>query len=164
MEPSPSPDPEESTGPPCAPFDDLEHALILLNIPQGTSELRLYFKLTGGGLEFWDAAGEAAYWASLGTTEAEGYQEEGFPDRIYFLFSLPASVPGTGQDFQLFKEGCGDPLVSIPRVSIPEVFIPDADQPDSPTCKSGLEKNPCEKAGGTYNTHGGVSQPTCDCP
>jgi len=170
MESSPTPDPEESIAPPCDSFEEFQYSLNLSHIPQGTTELTLNIKILSGdpgsddlGLEIWDTLGEVAYNASLGDTEAEGYQEEGYPNRIYFHFTLPESAPGNVRDFRLFRDGCADPLVSIPRVTIPEQDIPKQDPPDpdkpSLTCKIGLDKDSCKKAGGTYNTHEGVSQP-----
>lgn len=154
-------DPEPSL--PCDSFEELGYSLNLSNIPSGTTNLTLNIKFSNGDLEIWDALGEMAYSASLGDTKAEGYQEEGYPNRVYFRFQLPESAPGNVRDFSLFRDDCDNPLISIPRVTIPESDIPDPDQP-SLTCKKGLDKDSCKEAGGTYNDHGGVSQPTCDCP
>jgi predicted outer membrane repeat protein len=163
MEPSPTPDPDISTTLPCDLFDELQYAVVLSNLAPETSELTLYIKLAEGGLDFWDAQGDAAYFASLGDAEAEGFQEQGFPGRIYFNFTLPGSAAGSVQDFQLFRDDCDDPLISIPQVSIPEPDSPDPDQP-SLVCKKGLDKGPCEKAGGTYVDHGLAAPPECVCP
>ena len=100
---------------------------------------------------------------SLGDSEAEGFQEAGFPGRIYFNFTLPGSAAGSVQDFQLSRDDCEDSLASIPGVSIPEPDSPDPDQP-SLVCKKGLDKNSCEKAGGTYVDKGLAAPPECVCP
>ena len=163
MEPSPTPDPEISTLLPCDLFDELQYSLILSNIAPETSELTLYIKLTEGSLAFWNDLGEVTYSASFGDAEAEGFQEAGFPGRIYFHFTLPGSAAGSVQDFQLFRDDCDDTLTSIPGVSIPEQDSPDPDQP-SLVCKKGLDKGPCEKAGGTYVDHGLAAPPECVCP
>jgi hypothetical protein len=147
----------------------LQYSLNLSNIPHGTTELTLNIKISSGdpgsddlGLEIWDALGEMAYSASLGDTEAEGYQEEGYPNRIYFHFTLPESAPGNVRDFRLFRVGCDDPLISIPGVTIPEQDPPDPDKP-SLTCTKGLNKDSCEKAGGTWEDGGAVGASYCDC-
>lgn len=163
MEPSPTPDPEISTLLPCDLFEELQYALILSNISPETSELTLYIKLAEGGMEFWNGLGEVAYSAWLGDAEAKGFQEQGFPGRIYFHFTLPGSAAGSVQDFQLFRDDCEDPLVSIPGVSIPEPDSPDPDQP-SLVCKIGLDKDPCERAGGEYKDYGLTKPPECVCP
>jgi len=176
MEPSPTPDPEISTSLPCDLFDELQYSLNLSNIPYGTTNLTLNIKLTSGdpvsddsNLEIWDSLGEMAYIASLGDTKAEGYQEEGYPNRIYFHFQLPESAPGNVRDFSLFRDGCDDPLISIPRVTIPEqrVIIPEQDIPDpdkpSLVCKIGLDKDSCKKASGDWVDGGAVGASYCDC-
>jgi hypothetical protein len=163
MEPSPTPDPEISTLLPCDLFEELQYSLILSNIAQETNELTLHIKSTEEGLVFWDSLGVAAYSASLGDAEAEGFQEGGYPGRIYFHFTLPGSAAGSVQDFQLFRDDCNDPLVSIPQVSIPEPVSPDPDKP-SLVCKKGLDKNSCEKAGGEYKDYGLTKPPECVCP
>lgn len=160
MEPSPSPDPEISTILPCDLFEELQYSLILSNIAQETSELTLYIKLTEGGLDFWNGLGDVAYSASLGDAEAEGFQEQGYPGRIYFNFTLPGSAAGSVQDFQLFRDDCDDPLTSIPGVSIPEQS---SDKP-SLTCKKSLDESACKKAGGEYKDYGLVKPPECVCP
>ena len=149
---------------PCVIFDELEYAVVLSNLAPATGELTLYVKLVDGqGLELWKGQGGAAYFASLGEAEAEGFQEVGFPGRIYFNFILPESAAGSVQDFQLSRDDCEGPLASIPGVSIPEQDSPDPDQP-SLVCKKGLDKGPCEKTGGEYKDYGLVKPPECICP
>jgi len=151
--------------PPCDSFEDLEYSLYLSNIPPGTTDLTLNIKFLDGDLEIWDALGETAYIASLGDTEAGGYKEEGYPNRVYFNFQLPESAPGTVRDFNLFRDDCDNSLISIPRVTIPGSKIPDTDpDPDEPSleCKKGLDEDSCKEAGGKWEG-GGASAPYCDC-
>jgi len=119
--------------------------------------------LADGGPEFWNGHGGAAYFASLGDAEADGYQEVGYPERIYFSFTLPGSAAGSVQDFHLFREDCDDHLIFNTQVSIPEPDTPDSGQP-SLVCKKGLDKNACEKTGGEYKDYGLTKPPECVCP
>jgi hypothetical protein len=168
---SPPPDPLHPTPPldtgpepslPCDLFEEFQYSLNLSNIPYGTTNLTLNIKFSNGDLEIWDALGEMAYSASLGDTKAEGYQEEGYPNRVYFHFQLPESAPGNVRDFSLFRDDCDNPLISIPRVTIPESDILDPDKP-SLVCKKDLDKDSCKEAGGTWVDGGAVGASYCDC-
>lgn len=153
LEPSPSPD-----SLPCDLFDRLQYTVVLSNLSPETGELTLYIMLADGeGLEFWNGHGGAAYFALLGDAEADGYQEAGFPGRIYFQFTLPGSAAGNVLDFQLFRDDCAQSLATIPGVSIPELETPDK------ICKIGLDERRCKKAGGTWVDGGAVGASYCDC-
>jgi predicted outer membrane repeat protein len=162
----PQPTPPLDTGPepsqPCASFEELEYSLNLSSIPSGTTNLTLNIKFLNEDLEIWDTLGVMAYSASLGDTKTEGYQEEGYPNRVYFNFQLPESAPGNVRDFHLFRDDCDNPLISIPRVTIPEQDIPDPDKP-SLVCKKVLDQDSCKKAGGTWVDGGTVGASYCDC-
>jgi len=156
-----NPEPEGSSIPRCDAFEGMDFSLLLLSIPQGTTNLILYFTMPGGvpGLGV-TIAGDTDPWlyhAVLGTTESESCSTQGYPNRLYCSFTLPTNALGSTQALQLYLNGCDDPVLTQPRVGIPE-----AEQPTL-TCSRDLGKNDCAAAGGTWSTDL-TTAPYCICP
>ncbi len=135
-------------------------SLTMLSINPETLILPLYVRFpdTVPGLDVNDTL---PYQAFLGSTEAHECNTQGFEDRLYCMFTLQSSVPGTVQSFQLFRDGCQDPVYTQPKLTIPEVAqTGDKDQP-SLTCRTDLDKDDCLAAGGVWPDS---RNPSCDCP
>ena len=101
--------------------------------------------------------GTMPYRGELGGLVSFLCNQQGFPDRLYCMFTLQPDYPGTLRDLNFFKEDCPDPVFTQPRLTIPE--IPD-DQP-SATCNKDLGENACKNAGGIWPD---VDDPYCSCP
>lgn len=146
----------------CNLFGEPEISLVLLNTPAETMILPLYFKIEGGipglGLDIPDDPGPWEYNALLGSIESYICSLQGFDDRLYCLFTIPTTMPGTVQDLFLFLNGCDDPVISLPGVSIPEPL------PAEQKCNKDLSETECEAAGGTWKRPVTGGDYYCDCP
>jgi predicted outer membrane repeat protein len=158
--PAPDPGPETSTTSRCDLFEGLEFSLVLLDIPQETTDLTLYLKIPGGvpGLEL-EIPGDTSPWiyrALLGDTEsAECSILDIASGRLYCDFTLPAAALGSAQNLQLYLNECDDSIISLPRVSIPES--------QSPTCSENLDEESCIATGGTFYQLTDTES-ICSCP
>ncbi len=157
----PPPPPAPPLSDRCQLFDELETSLILLNIPAEIMILPLYFKVEGGipglGLVIPDDPEPWEYNALLGNVESNLCSLQGFDDRLYCMFTISPTMPGTAPDLYLFLNGCEEPVISLSGVTIPEPL------PAEQECRKDLTKTACEAAGGTYREL--VSSPSyCDCP
>jgi hypothetical protein len=150
--PAPMPEPSGETGN-CDPFAGLEISVRLLNINPGTMSLPVYLRFPGAvpGL---GGEGIMPYRGTLGSLDSSLCNQQGFEDRLYCMFTLEPSTPGTLQDLEIYKEDCSEPVFTLPRLSIPEV--------PSSTCQSDLGPSACADAGGAYITD--VDDPFCYCP
>ena len=161
--PPPAPDqPSEEPGD-CDPFAGLEISVHQLSINPDTMVMPLY-------LRFPEAApgigedGSVPFIGNLGGVVSHLVNQQGFPDRIYFLFEVGPAMAGTWQNLEIRKEGCGDPVFTEPRLTIPEVPADDqpAEEQPGPSCKKDLAAEDCKKAGGIWVIN--VNPPYCDCP
>jgi hypothetical protein len=151
------PEPSGETGN-CDPFAGLEISVRLLNINPGTMSLPVYLRFPGAVPDLGED-GTMPYRGTLGSLDSSLCNQQGFEDRLYCMFTLQPSTPGTLQDLEIYKEDCPEPVFTLPSLTIPEV--PNDDQPGS-TCQSDLGPSACADAGGAYITD--VDDPFCYCP
>lgn len=161
VSPTPSSEPESSSLSRCDLFEKFDISVVLLPIPEETMALPLYIKISAGipclGVEFQEISEPCNYGAMLGNIEAYSCGLQGFDDRLYCMFTIPPTMPGTAPDLYLFLNGCDAPVISLPGVTIPEPL------PAEQNCSKNLSKADCEAAGGTYQEL--LTSPSyCDCP
>ena len=162
--PPPPPPPAEDDR--CLLFEDVEISLVMLNIIDGTYNLPVYLKIPpeilGGGVNGDSGESNLPYSAWLGEIPSYKCDLQGFPDRLYCMFTLLPDMPGTEQIFQLELENCGDPLYSQ-AVMLPEIQQ-SQDSQDQPTgCHAGLDPKSCISMGGDYRKINDT-QYLCFCP
>ncbi len=160
--PPPMPEPSGETGE-CDPFAGLEISVHQLSINPNTMVMPVY-------LRFPEAApgigqdGSVPYMGTLGGVISHLVNQQGFPDRVYFMFEVGTEMPGTLQNLEIRKEGCDNLIFTEPRLTIPD--LPADDQPGddqpSPGCNKDLGAEECKKAGGDWVIN--VYPPYCDCP
>ena len=153
----------------CSLFDSSEISTVFLNTPKGSNSYTMYFKIPGGvpGLEknySWDQY-SWNYTATIGDVEAHGCNYQGYTERLYCHFTLPAGYANSTKPISLRVNGCDRDIYSHSRMSIPEpvaVAKPkDSDSGDSNSktyCEqllgqgeSGfftMDENECSDAGG----------------
>jgi hypothetical protein len=120
----------------------------MLNILDGTYNLPVYLKMSqdipggesseGGGKTAWP------YSAWLGEIPAYKCDLQGFPDRLYCMFTLAPDMPGTEQDFTLLMADCGTPIYSQ------VIIVPEKIREESAVCHALLDEKSCEAQGGEY--------------
>ena len=155
--PPPAPPPSEPSEDPgdCDPFAGMDISVHMLNINPETLILPIYLRFPSVVPDLGD--GTMPYRGDLEGLGSSLCNQQGFPDRLYCMFTLQPDYPGTLRDLNFFKEDCPDPVFSQPRLTIPE--IPD-DQP-SATCNKDLGENACKNAGGIWPD---IDKPYCICP
>lgn len=157
-DPTPTPEPDDSSTDRCDLFEELAISLVLLEIPSETMNLPLYLKVGGGvpglGVEVPDDAEPWEYSALLGPTESNVCSLQGFDDRLYCMFTMPLTAPGTAQDLYLYLNGCDDPIFYQPRVTIPKPQL---------ACTVDLDEAACEAGGGDFYQVTD-SETICVCP
>jgi len=162
--PTPTLDSDPEPSPSCDPFEEIELSLMLLNLPPDTRNLPVYLKVAEGIFPGFELNGESAvkYSAKLGEIQAYQVSQQGFPERVYFMFNIPEGMEGTAQFFELRLNDCSDPVFQQANVLIP---VPRSTDPDKPSlvCKIGLDKDSCKKAGGTWVDGGAVGASYCNC-
>jgi hypothetical protein len=143
----------------CNPFEYLEPAFVLLNLPPDTRQLPTYMKVAEGIFPGFDPDGDLPddYIAKLGKVEAYQVSQQGFPDRAYFMFNIPEGMEGTVQPFTLWLPDCPEPVYELPAIQIP---VP---KPVAPTCSADLNERECIAAGG-HMSDGVTTAPRCVCP
>lgn len=141
----------------CNPFENLEPAFVLLNLPPDTRQLPVYLKVAEGIFPGFEVDPPLPYSAKLGKVEAYLVSQQGFPDRAYFMFNIPEGMEGTNQPFTLWLPDCPEPVYELPAVQIP---VPKLIEP---TCSADLSAEDCKAAGGKMST-GVTRAPTCICP
>ena len=141
-------DPPDDSSSNCDPFENMDISVLVLNVPADTLVLPLYFRFPG------DVPGQPGeYRALLGEIESDNCGLQGFPDRLYCMFSLPPEALGLALDLKLFVGDCVDPAYLQPGVSIP-----------LPKCHADLGETTCEIAGGTWKRPVTGGDYYCDCP
>jgi hypothetical protein len=141
----------------CNPFDNLEISSVILNLPSDTRNLPVYLKVSSEifpGFEP-DSSLSNDYSAKLGDVMAYQVSQQGFPDRLYFMFNIPEGWENTAQTFTVWLPDCPEPVYELPAVQIPEPKV---------TCEVDLNKENCEKAGGTFKESRTTSGGDCICP
>ena len=154
--PTPIPDSGPEPSPSCDPFEDMNVSLILLNLPPDTRNLPVYLKVAKGIFPGFDPDGDIPndYIAKLGVFEAYQISQQGFPERLYFMFHIPEGMEGTSQQFQVWLPDCPEPVYELPAIQIP---VP------KPVCNADLSESDCVAAGGTYHRINDKTS-TCICP
>ena len=151
--PPPPPPPPPTEDERCLLFDEVDISLVTLNIIDGTYNIPIYLKMLpevpGGGktgdigetvlpLEAW-MDGIPAYKCDL----------QGFPDRLYCMFTLKPDMPGTEQFFQLKMEICEKALFAQ-DILLPEIQLAEEENNEPPGCHAGLDARSCKSLGGEY--------------
>ena len=153
----PTPEPPDETAN-CDPFAELDISVRMLNINPDTMTLPVYLRFPGAVPDLGED-GTMPYRGTLGSLDSSLCNQQGFKDRLYCMFTLEPSTPGTLQDLEIYKEDCPEPVFTLPRLTIPGV--PNDDQP-GPACQADLGPSACADAGGAYITE--VDDPFCYCP
>jgi len=152
--PPPPPAPQPAEDERCSLFEELEISLVMLNILDGTYNIPIYLKMKdgvlGGASE--GETGETLwpYNAWLGEIPAYKCDLQGFPDRLYCIFTLKPEMPGTEQFFKLEMEDCEGMLYSQ-AVMVPEIQQSEDGGSEPVGCHAGLDARECKAAGGEYN-------------
>jgi hypothetical protein len=146
----------------CFQLDPEVVEFVILNLPADTRNLPVYLKVPEGifpGFDPEELNGETSlpYIAELGDRKAYLINQQGFPNRAYFMFNIPEGMEGTEQRFALLLPYCEWPVIEFPAIQVP---IP---QPTGPTCSANLSKEKCEAAGGRMSD-GATRAPYCICP
>lgn len=160
LPPTPTLDSDPEPSPSCDPFEEVELSLILLNLPPDTRNLPVYLKVAKGifpGFDPDELNGEPPfeYSAKLGEIQAYQVSQQGFPERLYFMFHIPEGAEGTVQQFELRLPDCPEPIHELPAVQIP---VP------KQTCTADLNAEKCKIAGGSYEQIGRTGKYECVCP
>ncbi len=157
--PPPSEPPDDTAD--CDPFAGLEISVHQLNINPETMAFPIYLRFLGSVPEIGED-GTNPFMGILGKFESYLSNQQGFEDRLYFMFILEPGTPGTLQDLEIYKEDCPGPIITIPKVTIPD--LPSNDQP-SPSCNKDLGAEECKAAGGTWIVDLKVPNGSyCQCP
>ncbi|NQS91407.1 MAG: hypothetical protein HQ574_03275 [Chloroflexi bacterium] len=141
----------------CDPFEGEEISLVLLNLPPDTGNLPVYLKVAEGIFPGFEVEPPLSYNAKLGEIQAYKVSQQGFPERLYFMFNIPEGVEGTAQLFELRLNDCPEPVYLQPNVLIP---VPKS---IDPKCTADLKEADCKAAGG-HMSPGVTTAPTCVCP
>jgi len=157
--PPQAPEPTDETAN-CDPFAGLEISVHQLNINPETMVLPIYLRFPGAVPEIGED-GIIPFRGELGGGESNLCNQQGFEDRLYCMFTLQPSAPGTLQDLEIYMADCPDPVLTIPKVTIPELTR--TDQPGT-SCTADLTSGDCEAAGGHMSSGGVQTAPKCICP
>jgi predicted outer membrane repeat protein len=162
LPPTPTLDSGSEPAPSCDPFEETEISLILLNLPGNTRNLPVYLKVAEGifpGFDSEELNGEPTfqYSAKLGEIQAYQVSQQGFPERLYFMFHIPEGMEGTAQLFKLRLPDCEDPVYEQANVLIPVPKVTDF------ACSADLSEKDCKAAGGVMSGKDTPS-PYCSCP
>ena len=120
----------------CDPFAGMDISVHVLNINPETLTLPVYLRFPEVVPDLGD--GTMPYRGELGGQGSSLCNQQGFPDRLYCMFTLQPDYPGTLRDLNFFKEDCPDPVFTQPRLTIPEILLTSPVQPAIRT----LEKMP----------------------
>jgi RNA polymerase sigma factor (sigma-70 family) len=146
----------------CRLFEDLEVGAVFLNIREDTMNLPLYFRFEGPVPGFDGQEVDPQPWifeGELGDILSSNCSLQGFENRLYCLFHIPESMPGTYQALSLHLNGCEGPVVYFSRVSVPEIPVPEK---EPSVCTAALSRPACEAAGGVYISFSRAAY--CVCP
>jgi len=165
--PPPPPPPPSDESDRCDLFTELEISLMMLNIIDGTYNIPFYIKMEGGVLGG-ASEGESGdplwpYIAWVDGIPANKCDLQGFPDRLYCIFTLKPEMPGTEQFFQLKMDNCENPLF-VQDVLLPEIQQSGGGQEQPPVgCHASLGPRECKTLGGEYRKINDTTY-LCFCP
>ncbi len=150
----------------CKIFENLEVGSVFLNIREDTMNLPLYFRFEGPVPGYGDQPADEEPWiyeGLLGEVPSLSCSLQGFEDRLYCIFQIPETMPGTYQPLSLYLNGCEGPVVSYSRVSVPRFVVRSVEpEKQTPSCTATLSRSDCEEAGGMYITFSRAAY--CVCP
>jgi len=123
----------------CNPFKDIEVSIMMLSLPPDTRKLPVYLKVDNEFFPGFEPDGDLPneYIAMLGDNEAYQVSQQGFPNRAYFMFNIPAGEEGTDQSFTLWLPDCPEPVYELLAIQIPAL-----------TCNADLSERDCVAASG----------------
>ena len=138
---------------------NMELAYVMLNLHPDTRNLPVYLKVPDSIFPGFDPDDDLpdGYSAKLGELEAYQVSQQGFPERLYFMFHIPEGLEGTSQPFTVWLPDCPEAVYELPAIQIP---VP---KPVSPACSADLNEKDCKAAGGTFSDNGDKPS-TCKCP
>lgn len=143
----------------CDPFQELDVWFYHLDLPGDTRNWPVYLKVDQDFFPGYDPDqnnGEPpAYSATLGEMEAYSISQQGFPQRLYFMFNILEGLEGTDQPFQVWLPDCPEPVYELPAVQIPLPTL---------ICTAELDAEQCKLAGGSYEQIGRTGKYECVCP
>ena len=170
--PPPPPPPLPPSSPPpaederCELFEELEISLVVLNIIDGTYNIPIYIKMEegilGGGSGGENGDPLWPYIAWLGGNPANKCDLQGFPDRLYCMFTLKPEMPGTEQFFKLEMETC-EGLLYSQYVVLPEILQSQEGGSEPVGCHASLAPRECKTEGGEYRKINDTEY-LCFCP
>ena len=140
----------------CTPFLELEPRLVILSIREDLMSLPIYVDTDGVPIPGLgpDDPEPYQYSARLNGIPSTACGLQGFEDRLYCTFIIPPGLAGTVAAYNLYLEGCDDPVLTESRILIPDM---------KPVCSKDLGKDACQAAGGVY-VDSRTAAPYCDCP
>ena len=151
--PPPPPPPPPTEDERCLLFDEVDISLVTLNIIDGTHNIPIYLKMIpevpGGGKTGDIGETVLPFEAWLGGNPANKCDLQGFPDRLYCLFTLTPEMPGTEQFFKLEMEIC-DGLLYSQYVMLPETQQAEEGGSEPIGCHPNLGPRACKTLGGEY--------------
>jgi len=129
----------------CNPFTNMELSLVMLNLNPDTGLLPIYLKSTQEYFPGFDPNGNLpdGYIGELDGIQAHLVNQQDFPDRLYFMFTIPKGMEDTEQTFVVKLPDCPKP-VYLQSIQIPEP------KSSGPTCNVGLNEEKCTATGGTF--------------
>jgi hypothetical protein len=144
----------------CNPFEILDPAVVVLNLPPDTFQLPIYIKVSEEFFPGYEPGSDLPddYIGKLGELQAYQVSQQGFLNRAYFMFQIPKGMEGTVQKFSVWLPDCPEAVFELPAIQIP---VP---KPITPTCSVDLAEKECEAAGGTYKEGRTTSSGECICP
>ena len=150
----------------CGLFENLEMSLVTLNIIDGTYNIPVYLKMIpevpGGGKTGLTGETVLPFEAWLDGIPAYKCDLQGFPDRLYCMFTLKPEMPGTEQIFMLEVEICEGMLFSQ-AVILPEILQSEEGGNQPVSCHAGLDAENCKLQGGDYKKINDTDY-LCFCP
>jgi len=164
--PPPPPPPSPTEDDRCVLFDEIEMSLMMLNIIDGTYNIPFYLKISpevpGGGVtgDFGETHWPFEAWVD--GIPAYKCDLQGFPDRLYCMFTLKPEMLGTEQLFKLEMENCEN-LLFTQYVVLPEVQQAEEGSSEPVGCHAGLDARTCKTLGGEYRKISDSSY-LCFCP
>lgn len=151
--PPPPPPPPGDEIDRCLILDEVDISLVMLNIIDGTYNLPIYLKIPpvipGGAVDGNTGEPNLPYSAWLGEIPSYKCDLQGYPDRLYCMFTLKPEMPETEQLFSLEMENCDFPLYSQ-AIILPPIQQSEEGGSDPGGCHAGLDPKTCIAEGGEY--------------
>ena len=141
---------------PCDQFNQDDMTLTTFGVDPNKLIFTLYVKNPAGFPGYSpDDPEDWVYAANLGDIPARTCNFQGFEDRVYCDWIVPADWLGSSQKVELLFNICGPPIFSEDVT----IFRKEPSATEAPRCTTDLEERQCTAAGGTYTAGRG-----CNCP